>query len=398
MSAMQPPPGPPPGGPAPGSPQPGGPPPGMGAPQTQPQGQGKGKGGKPPRGAATDSGRRNARLYTILAVVAAMVTGLILLVGGEEEVDETLVMRHTAPVSALEEVRGDELEAVAIPTQLAPEGAVTADSQEHAAEIAEELDGRVARQDIPEGASVYDQRFTDELADAAGLEPHERLLTVEAAADRSVAGRVQTGDRVDILAVGEMTLPAADTEVTELQFGGRVARDMEVVAAEVSPDVLASAEAEIAGGGAGEEDTGPSSLSRGDVLPPRPIPGMYTLRVDAQQAVDLALIADNSELVVTYRPPDATDPDPVYPRQPGDVVCSMPEVDLLDEDGNPVDVVEEGTLEDFNVACLPMLISDRGEIIDTLHDRLGGDGDLDVGDDPDGGVDPVPEDPGDLEG
>lgn len=262
--------------------------PGMGSPGNQAPDLGsavKGKKGKKEKAPTT----RTAKQYRIGFLVALLAGGVAWYLTAGQAEPTTYVVTTNASVGALQQVTPNQLEAVAIDPEFVEDGAITADTAEEAlAEASETLTGPTLYP-LANGQQLRVDYFSKNPAVLTeNLEPNERLLSVTASVASSVAGGIRPGDAVDIIAVDETN-----------RTGRLIASNVPVVAVNPAADQLE----QVAASQTGEnKDANPS-----DLLPGTPIPGVYTIRVDADQVVGLSTADSSAKLYLAYRAPDAQD-------------------------------------------------------------------------------------------
>lgn len=257
-----------------------------GAPAGKAGKAGKDKSDKPVTKRLVSTQRAAALGLAVLAFLAAIV------LSGGDKAETVFVVRTSEAVPAMMEVSVDRLEAIAIDPLYLEEGAVVGDSAEEAlTEAAELVDGARTQVPLAKGAQVRPDMFSTE-ASLAGrpLEADERLVSIRANVTSAVAGSLRAGDHVDVIAFYE----------GDPGLAGLVGSNIEIVAVSVAENQLSSA----ASAQSGEEGR---ELKPSDVLPTTPIPGTYTMRVKADQAVRFAALDAATQLYLTYRGADATD-------------------------------------------------------------------------------------------
>ena len=225
--------------------------------------------------------------------------------------EQAFVVRTAAPVAAMSNLNASQLEAVVVPEEFIESGAFVAESAEEALELAlEEHEGDLYQYPVSRGRQITADMFS--LADRLrqDLGPDERLISVPASIARSVGANLRVGDRVDVIGVG------SDVVAT-------VATDLEIVAITLAEDTFGQLVTEQTR----EEgrDTEVAELVPGD-----PVPGTYTLRVGVADANRLALLAQEAQLIFTYRAPGA-ESTLSRPVSILEMLCGLDQADL-DED------------------------------------------------------------------
>lgn len=238
-------------------------------------------------------GRRNAILA---AGLAALVFAAVASTGSSEPTT-TWVLRTRVDVNALEQVREGMLEAVELPPEAVLPDAISGDSAEEVLEAAAGdsdgfgVVGAYPVYPIRQGQQLSLSLFSSDGRVDLSLAPDERLVSVSASATAAVAGALQPGDRVDVVAVNGPDRSA-----------GVVAADLEIVSVQVAASQLSNVAARQA-----SEDG--RELSPEDLLPRDPIPGIYVVRADVKTAAALAVADTTSPLYLLYRGPGAETPD-----------------------------------------------------------------------------------------
>jgi pilus assembly protein CpaB len=147
---------------------------------------------------------RQRRAVLLLALSVAGLFGVFALVANyvsevEKEVgDKMLVLELTRPVNANERVPESSVRLRPIPRKWAPEAALTDYSQ---------MTGLVAAADLAPNAILQEGM----LDTPPSLDPGQREVAILVDASTGVAGRIQSGDRVDVIAdYPEVEVPEGD--------------------------------------------------------------------------------------------------------------------------------------------------------------------------------------------
>lgn len=356
--------------PFPGQPFPGGPAPRPGGPQ--PFGAGpvgptagtdakpkKAKKAKAPKAGSSGGG---SRLMLIVGLILALLTGLLLIgvAAGDGDGPATRLVvvasRDIGPLTPLSPdmftalpateamlagVNGGEIptdpasdapepgatEGPAAPATAVAGQYIIVSSVEDIAELELFAGDRFVRYPIPAGAPLFETYLEDPDAARADLGPDERLITIRAGVARAFAGRIVAGDHVDVVA-------------TDGEIAAVVAVDAEVVAVDVDEDALLAAADRV-----NNPEDPEGDLDRDDVVPADPIPGLFTVRVRAEDVTRLTVTDSGAELVLAYRDPDAEDTFTAVPAALLDTMCAYPvtfaravagQPLLFDEDGTPL--------------------------------------------------------------
>lgn len=255
----------------------------------------------------TVKSKSKSRIYLVGTLAACVVAFLVVLVGsGDADGKWVLVARQT--ISARSTLDVDLFEARELPEEAIVAGAISGDSKEDVLEAAEKagIDGAVAQYPLPKDGQFSTNLISAETELARPLGKDERLISVPASYAATLAGTLKVGDHVDLYAVGDQGTPVANL----------VLGDVEVVGVALPEDQVSSVyQAQLNAAESGEEKS-PSELLPGD-----PIPGVFTLRVPVDRVGAIAVAAQHSDLVLTYRGGDAS-ATPMNPVDLYTVLCS----------------------------------------------------------------------------
>lgn len=338
MSSSTPPPGfpPPYSSPSTGTPL-GAAPLGASAPQTLPS---KGKNPAAPTRKVVGLSRGLAFLFALLAL------GAVAYLTQADSAPGLYVARSSQSLAEMTEFSESMLRISPVSPDLLERDAISAETEEGVREAVAGLYGQVTRFPLSEGQQLRADLFTGATRELAPLGAGERLVSVPASIANAVAGTLRPGDRVDVVVVDPREGVA-----------GVLARDVEVVAVRLSADQLA---------GLSSEQTGPEGreLSPEDLQPAQPIPGMYTLRVDAALASQVAVASSEGELHLLYRNSSAVDvPSPAVSLL--ELICRS----------TPIEIRPVACLELPIEESLPFdeLFPTSGEDADVLPDAEGAD-------------------------
>lgn len=220
------------------------------------------------------------KIFALLFAVIAVGLALSLT---SAEVTQVFVVRTTTVVPALSTITG-QYEIVPLPQEAIEEGAVSGSSEE---EVAIKISGLLntrTRMALPKGHQIHPEDFSVEVELANPLQPYERILAVEASVVSAIGGQLRAGDRVDVIAV---------IDYQGKTYSNVVASDVEIITALPSEQQFNSvAQAQASG----SRDKGSNEL-----LPADPVPGIYNVRVDVNQAVILAAAQSRGDLVLVLR-------------------------------------------------------------------------------------------------
>lgn len=215
---------------------------------------------------------------------AVLAGGMVVLMSMGSGPKQTWVARSAGPINALNQISEQSVKATQVTPDLLEEGAITGSTEKEALEKAlSQIGDSPARFPIPAGSQLHLQQFGTETKLLKPLAPTERLISVQATVSNAVAGTLNAGDRVDIVGYD------ADSKATNLLLG-----DVEIVARQVSQDAYNSA---------AQQQTGEKgkSLKPEDLIPQDPIPGLYVVRVPADQVIRLLAVGNNGTLHLVLR-------------------------------------------------------------------------------------------------
>jgi hypothetical protein len=279
--------------------------------------------------------KRSTRIYILAALAAAVVAGaIVLLATGGPKGQWVMVARQAIPARAT--LDADLFEPRRLPDDALISGALTADSEDGIKEefTALDLDGSVAQYPLAKGGQFSKDLISLETDLARPLSPDERLVSVPGTFALTLAGTLKPGDRVDVYGVA--------TKIGDSSGGGLVnlvASDVEVVSVSLPEDqVTAVYQRQLDAASEGEQ------LTASELLPASPIPGVFTLRVPADIAGRLGLLASTNAgsgnaLFLTYRGADAA-PTAAVPVELEQIMCatSTPAVPAVDPAAPPTTV------------------------------------------------------------
>lgn len=242
--------------------------------------------------------RKGSRAQLIGAAVLALAAGLIVVAAIAGQGAATVYVAHTAQtVNAQSQVTASMLEGrEAIVdenlTGMISDGKVfAAETPQGAVEVAlENLAGFRTQYPIRSGERLHLDDFSAEAATVdRPLQPDERLVSVQASVARAASGMLRAGDRIDVLGLGD-------------GVAGVIATNVEIVSV-----TLSESRYEAAVSGTSDDP----DVTRDELLPGDPVPGMYLLRADAALAQRLVAVDRFGELVFLYRPAEANSMEPV---------------------------------------------------------------------------------------
>lgn len=256
---------------------------------------------RPPGGGVKDPAMNTSKVPTKQRTVTLIVAGLLLavvaaalvLLGTSPEAKDTYVLKAQRTIPSLSVLNADLFEAVAVTEEQVPEGAITGSSSKDAFKAAD-LEGKITQYPIAGGRFLLESDLTTETFKLEGrLAPNERLVSVPASYAYSVAGGIRPGDRVDVYGIGAVN----GSGIAQLMV-----TDAEVAGVSLAEDQINSiVSQQVADAQEGNDTTA------AEVLPGEPIPGVYTLRVNASVAARLAIVAEEGRLFLTYRGAEGAD-------------------------------------------------------------------------------------------
>jgi Flp pilus assembly protein CpaB len=262
--------------------------------------------------------RRVVSRYTRLALVAAVVLGLLgFLALSSSTAPDTFVARTATAVPAQTAMGESQLEVVAIDAAYVEQGAIAGSDPDEVRAAALELvgSGRTVVA-LPAGRQLHPADFSAVPVGVNGLEADERLISVTASVAAAAGGTVKAGDRVDVYGT------VRDGATT---LAGIVLVDVEVIA------ILPAAE-RVESASADQANPDNRDKTAAELLPARPIPGTYLLRVSASDAARLLAVVAGGDLHLALRAADAEDVVPLS-AETLSVLCGT-------APGSPVPTVE----------------------------------------------------------
>jgi Flp pilus assembly protein CpaB len=224
------------------------------------------------------------RLFAlILALVVAALIGLLLVFSNPSP--DTYVVRAMKPIPAASPVQASQIEAIPMDDAYIEQGAFTASSAKAAnAKALEYAKNQTLQYPLSARQQLTKSAFATDASLGQPLGPDERLMSVRASAAAAAAGTLQVGDSVDVVFFNG-------------ELAGMVASNVSIVAIAVGEQELSSA--------AGDQLTeGNKDKSAVDLLPGKPIPGTFLLRVKMHQITPIAASdgsADSGRLYLVQR-------------------------------------------------------------------------------------------------
>lgn len=232
------------------------------------------------------------RQTKLAALFAGVVALLALMVFSQPQGDKTYVVRTTKAVTALTEVSMSQFEAIAIDPAYVEDDAITAGSGKDALAAVEAELKKGARIQVNLGArqQVRVAYFSAEAQLVKPLAADERLVSIQANVASAVAGQIKAGDRVDVVGV----LENGTTSVA-----GVVLSDIEVVAVTPAESAYTAAQSE-------QQSDGNRDKNAADLLPTKPIPGTYVLRIKLADVTRLTVVDTGARVYLVLRGTDAS--------------------------------------------------------------------------------------------
>lgn len=272
-----------------------------GAPGVAPQRPQPSKDGKRKRRVRKDKGNdttpkvtrrvigRQAKFALLFAVVAAVVAFLALSPATKEV---TYVVRTTEAIPALSEVSANQFEIIEIDPAYLEDGAINAATlDEIQASIGSVLVGSRPMIALAKGQQVRPEFFSTDLQLNTPLAANERLVSIRADVAAATAGQIKPGDRVDVYAV---TRNGTDSVI------GLIVSNIEVVSVTPGEQIIEQAGRDLA-------NPENRDLTVGELLPTKPVPGIYVLRVNALDVPSLFVVDSAASVYLALRGADATD-------------------------------------------------------------------------------------------
>lgn len=242
------------------------------------------------------------KLALVFAVLAGLIASYLLLGLGNPG---TYVVVAKSPLAAGEVVDAAQLKAVPMAEDLIIDGSFQGTSEKAALELAKaEIEGKRAQYPLGANQQVVKDQFNVEIALAEPLKAGERLVSIQATVANAVAGSIVPGDRVDVLA-------------STKEVSGVVLSDVPVVSVTVSENQFQAVADQQTGDA---KDAKPQSL-----LPSTPVPGIYVVRVAAEDAARLVAADAGADMTLVYRPKDASGLTPSKPLTAAGVICAADE-------------------------------------------------------------------------
>lgn len=232
---------------------------------------------------------RQIILAIIFACLVAVLIAFVVMTANKG----TYAVQAKANINAATVLTPDLFQAVKTPEDAIVDGAFTGTSEADALSKLDEAiaGGSVTNQPIPARGQITPDLLGAGAALATPLAPDERLFSTTATVARAVAGGIKAGDMIDVVG-------------TVNGVNGIVARNVQVISATVSENQFESA--------ASSQSGGDKDKQANELLPGKPIPGTYILRVKEGVALDIIAARESGELNFLYNGTDAAN----VPTQP----------------------------------------------------------------------------------
>jgi Flp pilus assembly protein CpaB len=278
-----------------------------GASRPEPSGKKRGQKDKKEKAPKTSTKRlmSRQRLFALVFALVAVLLGWQLTAA---PVESTYVIRTTSSIPALARIEDSQYEIISLPPIAVEEGAISAATEEDVRTLVSSMleQGRT-RMALPKGHQLHKDDFSLDASLATPLAADERILAIEANVVAAIGGQLKSGDRVDVIAV----IDSQSRTISNL-----VAANIEIISILPGAQQFDTA--------AQEQSSGNRDKSGNELLPENPVPGIYNVRVNLNQAVLLAAAQSKGELVLVFRGSDATDPATTSPVYLEDVITGTP--------------------------------------------------------------------------
>lgn len=250
----------------------------------------KRKGGKKPTKRVVNRQILIAAGFAIVIAVAA----LLLLA---PKSSGTYVIEASRDIPALSPISVEMVKAVSVPQDSIVADAIQAADATEALALATEqfkTNPRV-KYPIKTNQQITASDFGADLALDAPLTNGERLISISASVANGVAGQLTAGDSVDIIGTVD---DASNVKVT-----GLLASNVPIVSVTVAENQIEQA--------GSKQTQGTGATTAAEALPANPIaPGIYVLRVSAEDATNIAAVQAGGKLTLLYRNSDSQDLKP----------------------------------------------------------------------------------------
>lgn len=268
--------------------------------------------------------KRTARTYVLIAIAMAVITFALLLSVTGSTADTLLVARTVGPVNALAVLSETDIEVVELPVDAIQPDAFSGTSKDQIIEDLRLDEQPRTQYPLGEQEQLRKESLTYDTQLSVDLEPNERLVSVSSSIAASVAGSLRPGDRVDvftILAVSGGSLGNGAETTLSGDGAALIYANAEIVSISLPEDQFSNA---ISRQTSEEGD----DLTRDELLPGNPIPGIYVLKVRVDAIPRIALAQSRGETFLAYRP--AVDleegevapvDDVIEPTFSADVIC-----------------------------------------------------------------------------
>ena len=222
-------------------------------------------------------------IAAVFALVLAGIVGVLVLGSG----NGTWVAVAKAPINAGTAISGDQVGAVSTSAGSLVPNSFTGGSSEEAVAVATQAlsNNPRSRENIQMNQQLSTDQFGPDKLLAEGLTPDERLVSTSATVGNAVAGNITAGDLVDVIGtVGGVT--------------GVIASRVPVVSATVSQDKFDAI--------AGKQTSSDKDVDPHTLLPGKPVPGIYVLRVPSAAALKIVAATEDGAINLLWQGQDST--------------------------------------------------------------------------------------------
>lgn len=258
--------------------------------------------------------KKAIRANSIIVIVLAIALALGVFVLTSDTSKKNYVLVTSKPYTALTLINPDDLKVQEVPAEYVQGGvpaekdlkadaaldtpqktafasrAFSATSKDKLNKLKETyLKNATLLQAVPAGVQLRGDMLTFSSFLDGDLAPTDRLVSVKASVSQAAAGTIRTGAYVDIVAV--------DTSD----------RTSSLVLTNVRVAAIASGEQQFQSAAQKQQSNDAASTDRSKYLPGDPIPGIYVLQLNADDATKAALYDETATLYLLVRPANAVD-------------------------------------------------------------------------------------------
>jgi Flp pilus assembly protein CpaB len=217
---------------------------------------------------------------------AALAVGLFLVTTSSAGPETSFVVRTVVPIQSLTPLTAAMVEGFEIQTDAIEPGALTgATAEEAVAAVLDTYIGATVRLPMAQFEQLHEDDLVLEDRLRIAIADGQALVSFNASIARAVGGDLRVGDFVDVIAVDDQS-GMANVLVSRAEV-------VDVTVPEDAFNAVVQSQAE-----AGNLDKSPS-----DFLPGNPVPGTYTLLVNAVDAPRLTLAQAAASVFLVYRAP-----------------------------------------------------------------------------------------------